>query len=264
MKKIITILLIGAMITSFASCGEKPAKEENSTTVNTEEKLEHIEEIDEAEDAKENEDAENAEVEEGEKLSEENAAEDKTEKKPQTQTQSKPSDTKPQTTAKPVETKPQEENNSTAKPAPTEKPVESTPAPTPAPVVNKTTDDLIGYMNSITKGATDHLKMAENIPVDKDMFSYFTFTDYIEGAVAVANESAIGSQAHSVVLIWLPNKSDVATVAADIQKNMDPRKWICVEAEKSYVKTKGNFVLLVMTNEDAANKIESNFSALSL
>ena len=41
----------------------------------------------------------------------------------------------------------------------------------------------------------------------------------------------------------------------------DPRKWICVEAEKLYVLNKGDLVVLIMSNE-LADTIKTNFENL--
>ena len=43
----------------------------------------------------------------------------------------------------------------------------------------------------------------------------------------------------------LPEGADVKAVAADIEANMDPRKWICVEAESKVIKSNSHIVRLV-------------------
>ena len=40
-----------------------------------------------------------------------------------------------------------------------------------------------------------------------------------------------------------------------------PRKWVCVEAEHTYVLSKGDLVVLIMSNEHA-DKIKENFENL--
>ena len=74
----------------------------------------------------------------------------------------------------------------------------------------------------------------------------------------------IGSIAHCVVLLRLPDGTDVDEVAEQIKANADPRKWICVEAEAVEVRTAGNIVLLVMSSQTTADKVVSNFEALAL
>ena len=70
-----------------------------------------------------------------------------------------------------------------------------------------------------------------------------------------------GSIAHSVVLIRLEDAKDATKAVEDIKKNADPRKWICVEAENVYVLSKGDLVVLIMSNE-LAPKIKENFENL--
>ena len=54
----------------------------------------------------------------------------------------------------------------------------------------------------------------------------------------------------------------VAAVAADIEANMDPRKWICVEAEATMVKTSGQYVLMVMSSQEIVDAISANFDTV--
>ena len=62
----------------------------------------------------------------------------------------------------------------------------------------------------------------------------------------------------------LPDGADVSGIAKQVKDNADPRKWICVEAEKVIVKTKGDLVLLVMSDTATADAIAANFDALSV
>lgn len=97
-----------------------------------------------------------------------------------------------------------------------------------------------------------------------EMYPMFLFIDQPEGAEAVSADALIGSTAHSVVMMRLPSGMDVSGVARQVKENADPRKWICVEAEKTIVKTKGDLVLLVMSDTAAADAIAANFDALSV
>lgn len=101
-----------------------------------------------------------------------------------------------------------------------------------------------------------------DIPLDSENFVYYMFIDPVEGAEALASEAMIGSIAHSLVLLKAPDGADVEAIAQSVRDNANPRKWICVEAEKCEVVVKDNFVLLVMTNAAAADAIIANFNAL--
>lgn len=103
--------------------------------------------------------------------------------------------------------------------------------------------------------------MVENIELNDENIQYYAFSSDISYKEAIASESMTGSTAHSVVLIRLVNSDDATNVVDEIKKNADPRKWICVEAEHTYVLSKGDLVVLIMSNE-LAPKIKENFENL--
>jgi len=106
------------------------------------------------------------------------------------------------------------------------------------------------------------LPMVGEMEVTDENFAGYFFIDPIEGAETLVSEAMINAVAHSVCLIRVPEGTDAAQVAADIEKNADPRKWICVEAEKTVVKTRGRTVLLVMSTTDTTDAIVENFDAI--
>ena len=57
----------------------------------------------------------------------------------------------------------------------------------------------------------------------------------------------------------VPEGTDAAEIAKQIEDQADPRKWICVEAEKTIVKQRGNVVLLVMSTADVADAVAQAF-----
>lgn len=116
-------------------------------------------------------------------------------------------------------------------------------------------------MEKLYEGISEEEKpmMLDNITLTEENFEYFAFTkaNYKE---AIASEG-ISSMAHSVVLIRLENENEANQIVEDIKKNANPRKWICVEAENTYVLSKGDLVVLIMSNE-LAPKIKTNFENL--
>ncbi|MGI5976676.1 MAG: hypothetical protein ACOX68_03155 [Candidatus Limivicinus sp.] len=113
-------------------------------------------------------------------------------------------------------------------------------------------------LDALSEGIDEDLNLM-SAPVGEEEFEYQLFVPYIEGAETVTSSPMIGSIAYSVVLTKLPEGSDVESIAADIEKNMNPRKWICVEAETAWVKTSGQYVLLVMADKEYADIIAANF-----
>lgn len=146
--------------------------------------------------------------------------------------------------------------------APEEMPEVDTPAVEPAPMpegdpADMTLDDI---MAAILNGV--ETPMAEVMALDEESIQYFAFTTMPEGGEAIVSEGMISAIAHSVVLVRVGDAADAEKVAAEIEKNADPRKWVCVEAEKKVVLTHGDTVLLVMSNTAAADGIAANYEAL--
>lgn len=102
-----------------------------------------------------------------------------------------------------------------------------------------------------------------DVPITEENFTSFLFIDPVKDSEALASEAAINAIAHSIVLLRVPSGTDAKQTAADIQKKMDPRKWICVEAESAQVVQQGDLILLVMSSTDIADKVVANFNALA-
>lgn len=143
--------------------------------------------------------------------------------------------------------------------AETEAPSEEKPA-----AGDPDTMPLTDMFDLLYAGCEDDLPMGvETMEVtDEETFNWITFTQYQEGFEAAYSECMIGSIAHSLVLVRVPDGTDVEAVRADIEKNHDPRKWICVEAEKSAVVAHNNTILLVMADAVVADQVLANFDAL--
>ena len=102
--------------------------------------------------------------------------------------------------------------------------------------------------------------MLSNLELNEENFIYYAFAD-IKYKEALASESMTGSIPHSVVLIRLEDATSADEAVKEIKEKADPRKWICVEAENVYVLSKGDLVVLIMSNE-LAPKIKANFENL--
>ena len=83
---------------------------------------------------------------------------------------------------------------------------------------------------------------------------------YAEG---IAAEAAMTSVPFSVCLVRANSAEEAEQLAADIEANADPRKWICVEAESKIVDYSGDVVILIMTGADSAEAIHAAFTALA-
>lgn len=103
--------------------------------------------------------------------------------------------------------------------------------------------------------------MLGNIEVAAEDIQYYIGTNEVSYKEALVSESGVGSIAHSVVLLRLNDAADAESAVSKIKECADPRKWLCVEAENVIVKSKGDLVVLIMSNE-LAPKLEENFDGL--
>lgn len=104
--------------------------------------------------------------------------------------------------------------------------------------------------------------MLMNTEVTEENVEMYLGTTDIEFEEALASESATGSIAHSVVLVRVKENANVDEVKEKIENSINPRKWICVEAEEVEVESKGNLIILIMSSEINAEKIEIEFDKL--
>lgn len=105
--------------------------------------------------------------------------------------------------------------------------------------------------------------MLTNIEVTDENVEYYLGTADIEYEEALASESAVGSIAHSVVLVRVKDGADVNSVMNTIKENVNPRKWICVGVEKDevIVKNRGNLIILIIA-QDNKDVLEKGFDNL--
>lgn len=104
--------------------------------------------------------------------------------------------------------------------------------------------------------------MLTNIPIDSENIEFYLGTSDIEYEEALASESGVGSIAHSVVLVRVKDNANIEAIKEKIENSVNPRKWVCVEAEEVEVENKGNLIILIMSSEKNAEKIENSFKKL--
>lgn len=137
----------------------------------------------------------------------------------------------------------------------------NTTKPSTGGSANSDKGDLSTLMSKLLGDSTGEMSVVtEKIPTDA--YKSNLFIDYIDGAEAVSNNAMMSAVAHSVCLLKLPEGSDASKVKAEIEKNMDPRKWVCVEAEKSAVLMSGNYIVLVMSTTDVVDTVSANFKSV--
>ena len=132
------------------------------------------------------------------------------------------------------------------------------------PVEKNVEGTLEEIMASVYAGISEENlpMMLGNIPVDTENVEGFLGTTEVNYKEAVASESMVGSIAHSVVLVRMNDAKEAKAAVETIKANVNPRKWICVEASNVAVKSKGDLVILIMSNETLAPTLEANFDNL--
>ena len=72
---------------------------------------------------------------------------------------------------------------------------------------------------------------------------------------AAISEPKMGSQAYSLAVVRVKDAAESEKVAKEMMNGIDPRKWICVEADNLRAMTKGNLVLFFMVDSSFADTV---------
>ena len=107
--------------------------------------------------------------------------------------------------------------------------------------------------------------MLTNTEVNAENIEYYLGTADIEYKEALASESAVGSIAHSVVLLRTKENANIEAIKTKIKESINPRKWICVGVEEKdvIVENKGDLVVLILVeNSTTREKLEESFKNL--
>lgn len=117
--------------------------------------------------------------------------------------------------------------------------------------------------------SAENLPMLGQMPVDSESVEYYLGTSEVSFKEALVSEPMIGSIPHSVVLVRLNDAKDAEAAVAKIKEKANPRKWICVQASNVVVESKGDLVVLIMsdaegvpTEQHLAPVLEANFNNL--
>lgn len=81
-------------------------------------------------------------------------------------------------------------------------------------------------------------------------YTGLTMDDVKKLDAAIVSEPMMGSQAYSLVLVRLKDKADAADIAQKMADGIDPRKWVCVEADELTVVSKDNIIMLFMADHE--------------
>lgn len=120
------------------------------------------------------------------------------------------------------------------------------------PVINKeaeTSDELFALADKLYEGIDpENMPMVGTMELTEENFEYSAFVPYKSSYLAVESMPMMGSQPHSVVIVKTESEEEAASLAAEMEANANPRKWICVQARSVKSASKGNTAILVMTS----------------
>ena len=104
----------------------------------------------------------------------------------------------------------------------------------------------------------DDLPFSETIELTRANFDQYTFIEYIPGMTGVVSQAGLAAIPHAVVLLRLPEHINANAVAQDIRSAVNPRRWICVEAEAARVIARGNYVVFAMSLDAVVEAVAEN------
>lgn len=117
-------------------------------------------------------------------------------------------------------------------------------------------------IEKVYAGLENDLPMLATTEINDENLSYYLGVESLDYKEAVASEPMMGSIAHSIVVVRMNEGADIEKAKQEIKDNVDPRKWICVEAESVFVESKGDVIILIMSSNEKAEKIKTNFNNL--
>ena len=121
--------------------------------------------------------------------------------------------------------------------------------------------NLADVINDIydTAGGME-ISLGDPEEVDETMMAYDIGTEDLTGIEqVVVSEPMMSSIPYSLCLVRVSEDADIKDIRQRIFDGANPRKWICVEAEKVTVNNAGNVILLLMADKDIEETIYNAF-----
>ncbi len=153
--------------------------------------------------------------------------------------------------------------------APTDVPATEMPADAPAGTdEGGEEEDSLSTLLEDVYAKTDSLELslAPTMAVDltdANALKTYLGLDQATGiAEAVVSEPLMSSVAYSVCLVRAAEGADAAALMRAIVDSVDPRKWICVEAESVSAVSSGDLILFVMTEQALSDELHAAFRAV--
>lgn len=128
-------------------------------------------------------------------------------------------------------------------------------------------DDLVALIDKVYEGKQDELPefITQTIDVkDSTMINMLTgLQNGDDFEYLVTSEPLISAQAYSFILAKVKPGVNANKVASEISEKINPRKWICVSAEKIYATNSSDIVCVVMSTDEWAKPVYESFKNLA-
>lgn len=122
--------------------------------------------------------------------------------------------------------------------------------------------ELTEVLDKVYAGVEEDMPKVMNMEITDENIAYYLGVESLDYKEGIASEAMNSSIPHSVVVVRVNDGVDIEQIKQEIKEKANPRKWICVEAESVIVESKGDVIILIMTNTDLAEKVQTNFNNL--
>lgn len=134
-----------------------------------------------------------------------------------------------------------------------------------APVFGEDLNTILeGMYEKIEKEETrEFVKNFGTGEINAENAAYYLGSEEVDFKEAIYAEPMISSIAFSICLVRMNEGVDMDIQKKLIEDNVDPRKWICVEAESVQIESISDVLLLVMADQAYADEVVQAFQALN-
>lgn len=128
---------------------------------------------------------------------------------------------------------------------------------TPSQELQTLVDDLITKSNVQFNMPGSMKIMLANAPTYVGL-SEDLFTKYVEDSIVY--EPMISPATSSLCIVKVSDEANVQELKQEVIDNCNPRKWVCVGAEKCLAIDSGNYILLIMSTPDNCDAMKTAFT----
>ena len=129
----------------------------------------------------------------------------------------------------------------------------------------QTAEEMQSMLNTIYSSGKVELPKLDTTTIDvNDANQVGVFTGLKSNANVeelVVSVPFINAQAYSLAVVKVNEKADIEQMKQEMLDNIDMRRWICVSAEKLYITNYENVIFLVMSSEEWAKPVYTEFKS---